>query len=325
MPVITFREAVTSAIDEEMARDEKVFLIGEDIGLHGGVFGLTKGLYKKYGFGRVKQTPISESAIIGAAIGASMLGYRPIAEIMYFDFIATCMDQVINQAAKIRYMSAGQLETPIVIRTQAGAGRGKGSQHSQYLEALFFHIPGIKIVVPSNAYDAKGLLKTAVRDNSPVLFIENAFMYNSKDEVPNEDYTVPFGKANIKSEGNDLTIVSYSNITNKCMTVVEELKTMDISAELIDLRTVVPLDIDTIIDSVKKTGRLLIVHEAYKKGGIGAEITALINEKAFDYLDAPILRVGEKEAPIAFAETLENEIVPGIDKIRETCVELAKR
>jgi len=322
MAEITFKEALNRALDEEMARDESVFLIGEDIGLHGGVFGVTQGLFEKYGFERVKQTPISESAIIGAAIGASMVGLRPVAEIMYFDFITTCMDQVINQAAKIRYMSAGQVELPLVIRTQAGAGRGKGAQHSQYLEALFFHIPGLKIALPSNVYDAKGLLKTAIRDNSPVLFIENAFLYNTKGDVPEEDYTVPFGQAEVKTAGDDVTIVSYSVIVNKCLEAAKELEESGISVEIIDLKTVVPLDIDAVVESVKKTGRLLIVHEACKKGGIGAEIACLVMDKAFDYLDASIMRVGEKEAPIPFAESLENIIVPGVTEIKEKCIAL---
>ena len=275
-------------MNEELSRDENVFLIGEDIGLHGGVFGVTEGLYQKYGFERVKQTPISESAIIGAAIGSSMLGLRPVAEIMYFDFIATAMDQVINQAAKIRYMSGGQLKLPLVIRTQAGAGRGKAAQHSQYLEALFFHIPGIKIVLPSNPYDAKGMLKTAIRDNDPVLFIENAFLYNLEGEVPEDDYLIPFGQAKVVKEGIDITIVSYSMMLNRCLNAAAELEKKGISVEVIDLRTIQPLDIDTVIYSVKKTNKLLVVHESYKKGGIGAEIASQVMERAFDYLDAGI-------------------------------------
>ena len=319
MKTITFKQALNNAMDEELSRDRNVFLLGEDIGLNGGVFHVTDGLFQKYGFERVKQTPISENAIIGAAIGSSMLGLRPVAEIMYFDFIAVAMDQVINQAAKIRYMSGGQLKLPLVIRTQAGAGRGKGSQHSQYLEALFFHIPGIKIALPSNPYDAKGMLKTAIRDDNPVLFIENAFLYNLKGEVPDEDYTVLFGKAEIKKEGNDITIVSYSMMVNKCINVAKDLEQSGISVEVIDLKTIQPLDIDTVIKSVKKTGRLLIAHESYKKGGVGAEIASQVMEKAFDYLDAGIERLGEKEAPIPFAETLEKVIVPGEEDIKKKC------
>jgi pyruvate/2-oxoglutarate/acetoin dehydrogenase E1 component len=322
MTEINFKEALNKALDEEMARDENVFLIGEDIGPHGGVFGVTHGLFEKYGFDRVKQTPISESAIIGAAIGSSMIGLRPVAEIMYFDFAATCMDQIINQAAKIRYMSAGQVTLPMVIRTQAGAGRGKGSTHSQYLEALFFHVPGIKVALPSNPYDAKGMLKTAIRDNSPVLFIENAFLYNAKAEVPEEDYVVPFGRAEVKIEGKDLTVVSYSVMVGKCLEAAQALSDSGISAEVIDLRTVVPLDLDSVVASVQKTGRLLIVHEACKKGGIGAEIASQVGGRAFDYLDAPIMRIGAKEAPIPFAEPLELAIIPGVEEIVEKGKEL---
>jgi len=323
MAEITFKEAINQAFDEELARDERVFLIGEDIALHGGVFGVTQGLFKKYGFERVKQTPISESAIIGAATGASMLGLRPVAEIMYFDFITCAMDQVINQAAKIRYMSAGQVELPLVIRTQAGAGRGKGAQHSQDLEAFFFHIPGIKVVIPSNAYDAKGLMKTAIRDNSPVLYIDNAFLYNTKGDVPEGEYTLPFGKAARLREGRDLTVVAYGAIVNSCSEALAELENEEgITSDLLDLRTVVPLDMDAIIDSLKKTNRLLVVHEAYKKGGIGAEIAARVMEQAFDYLDAPVMRIGEKHAPIPLAETLENVIVPGKDTIKDACRDL---
>ena len=319
MKIITFKQALNNAMDEELSRDRNVFLLGEDIGLNGGVFHVTDGLFQKYGFERVKQTPISENAIIGAAIGSSMLGLRPVAEIMYFDFIAVAMDQVINQAAKIRYMSGGQVKLPLVIRTQAGAGRGKGSQHSQYLEALFFHIPGIKIALPSNPYDAKGMLKTAIRDDNPVLFIENSFLYNLKGEVPDEDYTVPFGKAEIKKEGNDITIVSYSMMVNKCMNVAKDLEQSGTSAEVIDLKTIQPLDIDTVIKSVKKTGRLLIAHESYKKGGVGAEIASQVMEKAFDYLDAGIERLGEKEAPIPFAETLDKVSVPCEEYNKKKC------
>jgi len=322
LKTISFKKALNDAMNEELSRDKNVILIGEDIGLHGGVFGVTEGLYQKYGFERVKQTPISESAIIGAAIGSSMIGLRPVAEIMYFDFIATAMDQVINQAAKIRYMSGGQLTLPMVIRTQAGAGRGKGAQHSQYLESLFFHIPGLKIALPSNPYDAKGMLKTAIRDDNPVLFIENAFLYNLEGEVPEEDYLIPFGRAELKKEGSDITIVSYSMMLNRCLNVATELEQEGISVEVIDLRTIQPLDINTVIDSVKKTNKLLIVHESYKKGGIGAEIASQVMERAFDYLDAGIERIGEKEAPIPFAETLEKVIVPNEEDIKKKCKKL---
>jgi len=319
MRQLTFKEAVTEALAEEMARDDKVFLLGEDIGLYGGVFGATKGLMEKFGRERVRQTPISESAIVGAAVGASMLGLRPVAEIMYFDFVATCMDQIINQAAKTRYISAGQFTLPLVLRTQAGGGRGKGCHHSQYVEAFFFHVPGIKIAAPSNAYDAKGLLKSAVRDDAPVLFIENAFLYNTRGEVPEDEYTVPLGEAKVLREGADLTLVAYSAIINKCVQAADELAQEGVSVELIDLRTLVPLDMNTVLESVKKTSRAVVAHEAVRKGGIGGEIAATIMEEAFDYLDGPVGRVGALETPVPFAEPLESAVLPNASKIKEAC------
>jgi len=320
MRSMTFREAIIEALGEEMTRDDKVFLLGEDIGLYGGVFGATKGLMERFGPERVRQTPISESAIIGAAVGASMLGLRPVAEIMYFDFVATCMDQIINQAAKTRYISAGQFTLPLVIRTQAGGGRGKGCHHSQYLEAFFFHVPGIKIAVPSTPQDAKGLLKSAVRDDAPVLFIENAFLYNAQGEVPDDEYTIPLGKAKVLREGADLTLIAYSAIVHKCAQAADELAQEGVSVELIDLRTLVPMDMETVLESVKKTSRAVVVHEAARKGGIGAEIAATIMEKALDYLDAPVGRVGAKEAPIAFAESLESAVLPSVAEIKKSCL-----
>jgi len=319
MRQLTFKEAVTEALAEEMARDDKVFLLGEDIGLYGGVFGATKGLMETFGPDRVRQTPISESAIVGAAVGASMLGLRPVAEIMYFDFVATCMDQIINQAAKTRYISAGQCTLPLVIRTQAGGGRGKGCHHSQYVEAFFFHVPGIKIAVPSNAYDAKGLLKTAIRDEAPVLFIENAFLYNTQGEVPENEYTVPLGQAKVLREGSDLTLIAYSAIVNKCVQAADELAQKGVSVEVIDLRTLVPMDMDIVLESVKKTSRAVVVHEAVRKGGVGAEIAATIMEKALDYLDAPVGRVGAMETPVPFAEPLESAVLPSTQNIHEAC------
>jgi acetoin:2,6-dichlorophenolindophenol oxidoreductase subunit beta len=319
MKKITYKQALNEAMDEEMTRDPKVFLIGEDIGLYGGVFGVTKGLLDKHGAGRVRQTPISENAIIGAAIGAAMLGLRPVAEIMYFDFTAVCMDQIINQAAKIRYMSGGQVALPMVIRTQAGGGRGKGAQHSQYLEAIFFHVPGIKIATPSNPHDAKGLLKSAIRDGSPVLFIENAFLYNLEGEIPEGEYTVPLGKAATLREGEDVTLVAYSAIVGKCRQACEELAQLGISVELIDLRCVVPLDWDAVLASVRKTSRLVVAHEAWRQGGIGAEIASTVMERAMDALDAPVARVGARPAPIPFSESLESVVLPGVNDIVAAC------
>ena len=258
MREVTYIQAVREALDEEMERDEKVFLLGEDIGPQGGVFHATQGLQAKYGPDRVRQTPIAECSIIGAACGASMLGLRPIAEIMYFDFITLGMDQLVNQIAKMKYISNGQVKLPLVIRTQGGGGRGKGPHHSQSLEAWFLSVPGLKTIMPSNPYDAKGLLKSSIRDEGPVLFIENAILYNTKGMIPDEDYTVPLGKAEIKREGKDITIVAVSFMVSKALEASEELKNEGISAEVIDLRSIYPLDIETIINSVKKTARMLV-------------------------------------------------------------------
>ncbi|MCL5103938.1 MAG: alpha-ketoacid dehydrogenase subunit beta [Armatimonadetes bacterium] len=315
MPEITYIQAVREALEEELRRDEKVFLLGEDIGATGGVFGATRGLIDKFGPKRVRQTPISEAAIIGAACGASMLGLRPVAEIMYFDFIAVAMDQVISQVGKMRYMSNGQLQLPLVIRTQGGGGRGKGPQHSSSIEAWFFHSPGMKIVMPATPFDVKGLLKSAIRDDAPVLFIENAMMYNNKGQVPDEEYTVPIGEADIKRVGTDVTIVATGYMVLKSLEAARELEKMGISAEVIDPRTIYPLDIDPIVASVQKTGRLMVVHEAFTRGGIGAEIASQIMEKAFDYLDAPVERLGGLEVPMPYARSLEEVVIPNTDRI----------
>ncbi len=322
MKEITYVQAVREALDEEMKRDEKVFLLGEDIGPQGGVFHATEGLLAKYGPDRVRQTPISECSIIGAACGASMVGLRPVAEIMYFDFITIAMDQLVNQIAKIRYISNGQIKLPLVIRTQGGGGRGKGPQHSQSLEAWFLHVPGLKILMPSSPYDAKGLLKNAIRDDSPVLFIENAILYNTRGMVPEDDCIVPIGKAEVKKEGKDITIVAVSFMVLRALEVAEELRSEGLSIEVIDLRSVYPIDIETIIESVKKTSRLLVLHESCTRGGIGGEIVAQITEKAFDYLDAPAVRIGGLEAPMPYAESLESEVIPGKNKIIKKIKEL---
>lgn len=319
MRELTFVQAITEALAEELARDERVFLIGEDIGRTGGVFGATRGLLDKFGPARVRQTPISESAIVGVATGAALMGQRPVAEIMYFSFITLAMDQIFNQLVKMRYMSDGQLHVPVVIRSQGGGGRGKGPQHSDSVEAWFYHMPGLKIAVPATPYDAKGLLKTAVRDDSPVLFLENAMLYNDKGEVPQEDYTVPFGQARIARAGQDVTVVTYSRMVREALKAAGTLETLGISAEVIDLRTLIPLDWETVIGSVKKTGRVVVVHEAYKKGGVGGDIASEIVERAFDYLDAPALRIGAKDAPIPFSRPLEEAILPGPADIVAAC------
>jgi len=315
MKEVTYIQAVREALDEEMTRDDKVFLLGEDIGPQGGVFHATEGLLAKYGTERVRQTPIAECSIVGAACGASMMGLRPVAELMYLDFVTIGMDQLVNQIAKIRYISNGQVKLPLVIRTQGGGGRGKGPHHSQSLESWFLHVPGLKVIMPSSPYDAKGLLKSAIRDDSPVLFIENAILYNTKGNIPEEEYTLPLGKADIKMEGNDITIAAVSYMVQKSLEAAAELKNEGISAEVVDIRSVYPLDIDTISDSVKKTSRLLVVHEACKRGGIGGEIVSQIVEDTFDYLDAPAARIGGLETPMPYAESLEKQIIPDTEKI----------
>ncbi|MDP3011101.1 MAG: alpha-ketoacid dehydrogenase subunit beta [Candidatus Hydromicrobium sp.] len=310
MREIEYREAIREAIIEEMDRDRKVFLIGEDIGIYGGAFKAYKGLLDKYGPDRVINTPISEAAIIGAGIGAALTGYRPIVEIMFIDFATLAMDQIANQAAKIHFMSGGSLNVPLVIRTQGGVGKGLATQHSQSLEAWFYHIPGLKVVMPSTSYDVKGLLKTAVRDNSPVMFIEHKMIYPVKSPVPDEEYTIPFGKADIKRKGEDITIFAYSNMVLRSLEAAEELEREGISCEVVDPRTLVPLDIDEVVNSVKKTGRLIIVSEACRRGSVASDISARITERAFDYLSAPVKIVAGLDTPIPYNSTLEQASIP---------------
>src|SRR5665647_264550 len=288
MREIEYREAIKEAVIEEMDRDPKVFLLGEDIGVYGGAFRAYKGLLEKYGPERVVNTPISEQAILGGAVGAALTGYRPIAEIMFIDFCALAMDQIVNQAAKINFMTGDALHVPMVLRTQGGSGTGIAAQHSQSLEAWFYHIPGLKVVMPSTPYDVKGLLKTAIRDNDPVVFIEHKTLYLSKGPVPEEEYLIPFGAADIKREGKDVTIFAYSAMVLKALAAAEELSKEGISCEVIDPRTLVPLDIDALIKSVKKTNKLVVLSEAVERGSIASDIIAIVNDMAFDYLDAPI-------------------------------------
>lgn len=315
MPIIRYNRAINEALKEEMMRDSSVFIAGEDVGKAGGSFGITRGLLDQFGPDRVIDTPISESAIVGLAVGASATGLKPIIEIMFMDFIAVCFDPIINQAAKMRYMSGGQMSLPFVLRTQSGAGQNAGPQHSQSLEALLMHIPGLKVVMPSSPYEAKGLLKTAIRDENPVIFIENKVLYGMKGEVPEEEYLIPFGKANVLLEGTDLTIVAFGQMVQKAYQAAKDLEKEGISVELIDPRTITPLDIDTIKQSVIKTGRLMIVHEAVKVGGVGAEIAAAIQEEVFDYLDAPIMRVAAPFTPVPYSPPLEQYYLPNEEDI----------
>lgn len=315
MKETTVLEAIREAIAEEMERDRNVFMIGEDIGQFGGALGQTKGLFDRFGDERILDTPISEAAIVGAAVGASMLGMRPIADIMFTDFSTLAMDQIINQAAKARYMSGGKVSVPVVIKMQSGAGRGKAAQHSQSFEAIYSHIPGLKVVMPSTPYDAKGLFKTAIRDNDPVVYMEHGSLYGIKGQIPEEDYTIPMGAGDIKREGKDISIITYSYMVHKALAAAETLEADGIDAEIVDLRTLRPMDTEIIIDSVKKTHRVVVLHEACVTGGIGGEIVAKIAENVFDYIDAPIKRVGIPDVPIPYAKSLEDTIVPTKEKL----------
>jgi pyruvate dehydrogenase E1 component beta subunit len=308
---LTYREALREALREEMLRDASVFLLGEDIGrCWGGAFKVTDGLAEEFGDERVWDTPISESAIIGASVGAAITGMRPVAEIMFGDLTALAMDQIANQAAKIRYMFGGQTACPMVIRTPFGAGVNIGSHHSQSLEAWFMHVPGLYVAVPSTPYDAKGLLKTAVRGTNPVLFCEHKLLYPIESDVPQEEYTVPFGKADVKREGADATVVATLYMVHMALRAAELLEREGISVEVVDPRTLTPLDRQTIMRSVKKTGRVVIVSEDCKTAGVGAEIAASVAEEAVDYLDAPIKRLAEPDTPIPFSPPLEQSVIP---------------
>lgn len=322
MREITYAQAVSEAIDEEMARDENVILLGEDVGIIGGNFKATVGLRDKYGDWRVKDTPISESGIVGLGVGIAITGMRPVVEIMFSDFLAVGMDQIVNQAAKIRYMSGGQVKVPLTIRTTIGGGRSSAAQHSQSLQAWMAHIPGLKVVLPSTAAEVKGLLKTAIRDNNPVIFMEHKMEYNNKYAVPEGEYTIPFGKANVVREGDRLTIVATSNMVIKSLEAAHELAKEGINVEVIDVRTLVPFDKQTIINSVKKTGRLLIVDEGHISFGAGAEIGMGIMENVFYDLDFPIMRIGTADVPIPFSPALEFPVVPNTKKIYQKAKEM---
>jgi pyruvate/2-oxoglutarate/acetoin dehydrogenase E1 component len=316
MSEMTFAHAVRAALREEMLRDERVFLLGEDIGVYGGAFGVTDGMLAEFGAERIRDTPISEAAIAGAAIGAALGGLRPVAEFQFFDFILLAMDQLVNQAAKIRYMFGGTVSVPMVVRGPAGSGTGAAAQHSQSLEAMFAHIPGLKVVAPSTAADAKGLLTAAIRDPNPVIFVEHKLLYRTKGEVPDGEYVVPLGSADVKRPGRDVTLVATQIMVPRALAAAERLAADGIEIEIIDPRTLSPLDVPTIEESVARTGRLLIVHEAVKNGGIGAEIAASIAEgKAFEYLEAPIARLAGQPVPIPYNKELERCAVPQEDDI----------
>ena len=319
----TYREALKEGLREEMARDETVFLMGEDIGLNwGGAFKVTKGLAEEFGEERVRDTPISENTIVGAAVGAAITGLRTVAEFMFGDLISLAMDQVCNQAAKMRYMFGGQTSVPMVLRTVWGGGKNIASHHSQSLESWFMHTPGLKIVVPAFAYDVKGLIKTAIRDPDPVLFFEHKLVYDKKEDVPDEEYTIPLGEARIRREGADVTIWATFIMVHKALEVAEELAKEGVSVEVIDPRTLAPLDKKTLIESVKKTCRIVVVTEEKKTGATTAVIAAIFQEEAFDWLDAPIKRVNAPDTPVPFSPPLEQFFIPDNKRIAQAVREI---
>lgn len=325
MPVITYRQALQETLREELKRDEKVFLMGEEIGVFEGSYKVTAGLLQEFGPKRIVDTPIAEEGFVGMAAGAAMLGLRPVVEIMTINFILLAIDQIVNHAAKIHYMFGGQARVPMVIRTPGGGGQQLAATHSQNFEAWFAYVPGLKVIAPSTPYDAKGLLRSAIRDDDPVIFLENLALYNTKGEVPDDtgDYTIPIGTAEVKKSGTDLTIVAYSRMTVLALDVARRLEEeAGLSIEVVDVRSLRPLDRPTIIDSVKKTGRAVIIEEDWGTYGIGAELAATIQEGAFDYLDAPVRRVAGVEVPLPYAKVLERAALPSaqhlIDTIHQT-------
>jgi pyruvate dehydrogenase E1 component beta subunit len=311
MRELTYSQALREALTEEMERDPNMILLGEDIGVYGGVFKVTEGLLARFGPERVRETPISESGFIGAATGLAMCGKRPVAELMFMDFAWVAADQIWNQAAKMRQMSGGQVGVPLVIRTQQGGGRGNAAQHSQSLEAHFTHIPGIKVALPATPYDAKGLLKSAIRDPDPVVVIEHKLLYNTKGPVPEEEFLIPLGIADVKRPGRDVTVIALSRTVLHALEAAEMLAGEGIDVEVIDLRTTVPLDVETVVRSVRKTGHVVVAHESHRTCGVGAEIAARVMEEAFDYLDAPVQRVAALDVPIPYSQPLESAALPG--------------
>ncbi len=310
MTTLTYAQALNEALREEMRADPRVFIMGEDIGHHGGIFRVTNGLLDEFGSERVRDTPISEAGFVGLGIGAALAGVRPVVELLFMDFALVAADQIVNQAAKLRYMAGGTVSVPIVIRAQQGGGRGNGAQHSQSFEAWLAQVPGLIVVAPATPADAKGLLKSAIRAGNPVIFIEHKLLYNTKGEVPEGEHTVPIGKADVKRVGRDITIVSFSRTLLFALEAAEQLSQQGVEAEVIDLRTIEPLDMETIVQSVKGTARLLVVHESHANCGIGAEIIARVYEQAPDALVTPARRLGAKQVPIPVAEPLENAVLP---------------
>lgn len=317
MPEMTYREALRAALFEEMHRDENVFVMGEDIGVFEGAYKVTAGLLAEFGPQRVRDTPIAEDGFVGVGIGASMVGLRPVVEMMTMNFAVLAMNQIVNHAAKIRYMFGGQAKVPIVIRGPGGGGFQLAAQHSQSLEVWFAYVPGLKVVAPATAADAKGLMKAAIRDDNPVIFFENLGLYNTRGEVPEGEHLVPIGQADVKRQGKDVTLVSYSRSTIWALDAARQLAGEGIEAEVVDLRSLRPLDMATVANSVRKTNRAVIVEEGWPVYGIGAEVAASLQEQAFDYLDAPIMRVGGAEVPMPYSKVLEQAAIPGPSDIIE--------
>jgi pyruvate dehydrogenase E1 component beta subunit len=315
MARITMREAISQALWEEMERDPNVFILGEEVGVWGGTYAVTKGFYDHFGPNRVRDTPIAEAAIVGAAIGSSLTGLRPVAELMTINFAFAAMDHIVNEAAKLHYMFGGQFLLPLVIRTPGGGGRQLGATHSQTPDAIFAHFPGLKVVAPGTPEDAKGMLKTAIRSNDPILFIEHATLYQVRAEVPDGEYTTPIGKSKVQRPGKDVTIVTYSKMLEVSSKAAEQLAKEGIEAEIIDLRSLRPLDMEPVLESFKKTNRAVIAEEGWRSYGVGAEVAARIYEEAFDYVDAPIKRVAQKEVPLPYNRTLEQMAIPQVEDV----------
>ncbi len=317
MPEVTYREAVRDALAHALRTDERVFLMGEDIAEMGGSMGVTQGMLDEFGPERVRNTPISEAAIVGAGVGAAMQGMRPVVEVMYEDFTTLAMEQIVNQAAKHRSMSGGQIKVPLTIRTQGGAGWSPGAQHAQQVEAWFVHVPGLKVVFASTPGDVRGLLWSSIYDDNPVMFFEHRTLYGLKEEVPEDIEPIPLGQARVRREGEDVTVVATGRLVHEALAAAKEAEEDGVSVEVLDPRTLLPLDEETIVESVKKTNRCVIAHEAVTRMGFGAEVASVVQEKAFDWLDAPIERVGAKFAPIPFAPVMEEYVVPHAKDVLE--------
>ena len=325
--LMALREAVNLAMSEEMRKDENIFLMGEDVGIYGGDFGTSVGMLAEFGEKRVRDTPISEAGIAGAAVGSAITGLRPIVDLTFMDFITIALDAIVNNGAKNNYMFGGGLKTPVTFRVASGSGIGSAAQHSQSLESWLTHIPGIKVVAPGNANDAKGLLKSAIQDNNIVIFMEPKALYGKKEEVTQDpDFYIPLGKGEIKREGTDLTIVTYGRMLERVLKAAEEVAEQGINVEVVDPRTLIPLDKELIFESVKKTGKLMLVNDAYKTGGFIGEIAAMVTEsEAFDYLDHPIVRLASEDVPVPYARVLEQAVLPDVEKIKAAIIKMANK